>query len=234
MRLLQRLPTRPLTQRVRLSALPSLGPHSMTSVCAAMTTETNSSSDNADIFNQLDTYPWDTDNEFQIGLSAILGSTSSPSQVRDLTLRARCFYLSRKKSVPIDFDAYKAHFLSKYPDDTLVKGDSAPQSTSQSLENSNRQAKPDDASANPTEGDAASKDAPYPSSFAEIVALITAGKPIPGIREIPPTVLEDQATKPAASKRRKPWEKESEDVNVEEGTFGDKRDFVLEQDVPDA
>lgn len=66
------------------------------------------------------------------------------------------------------------------------------------------------------------------------MALITAGKPIPGIREIPPTVLEDQATKPAASKRRKPWEKESEDVNVEEGTFGDKRDFVLEQDVPDA
>lgn len=92
--------------------------------------------------------------------------------------------------------------------------------------------------------------APYPPTFAEIVELITSGKPIPGIKEILPTLLTDQASKPTASKRRKPWEKdvpegavqgagatlpggEGEDKKVE-GTFGDHRDEVVVQDLPEA
>jgi len=38
--------------------------------------------------------------------------------------------------------------------------------------------------------------APYPPSFAEIVALINAGKTVPGCVDIPPTLLTSQATKP--------------------------------------
>jgi hypothetical protein len=72
---------------------------------------------------------------------------------------------------------------------------------------------------------------PNPVRFDEIVALITSGKPIPGIKDIPPTVLSDQATKPAASKRRKPWEKD-EDLAVNEKTFCDRRDEVILQDTP--
>ncbi len=56
----------------------------------------------------------------QGGLSAILGPNPEPSQVHDLTLRAQCFYLSRKKSVPIDFDGYKA-YLSAKQDENLSK-----------------------------------------------------------------------------------------------------------------
>jgi hypothetical protein len=74
------------------------------------------------------------------------------------------------------------------------------------------------------------KPAPYPSTFSEIVALITSGKPIPGIKDIPPTLLSDQATKPIASKRRKPWEKG--DTVEGEGTFGDRRDEIIEQELP--
>lgn len=47
----------------------------------------------------------------------------------------------------------------------------------------------------------------YPASFAEIVHLITTGQPIPGIREIPDTVLTGHATQSQKSQRRKPWEK---------------------------
>ena len=72
---------------------------------------------------------------------------------------------------------------------------------------------------------------PNPIRFDEIVALITSGKPIPGIKDIPPTVLSDQATKPAASRRRKPWEKD-EDLAVKEKTFGDRRDETIVQDTP--
>lgn len=46
-------------------------------------------------FQQLEDYPWGSDEEFQSGLQAILGSNPSPDQAEHLTLRARCFYFSR-------------------------------------------------------------------------------------------------------------------------------------------
>jgi hypothetical protein len=62
--------------------------------------------------------------------------------------------------------------------------------------------------------------------------MITSGQPIPGIRDIPPTVLSDQATPPVANKRRKPWEKD-EQLAVEHRTFGDRRDEAIAQNVPE-
>jgi guanyl-specific ribonuclease Sa len=57
----------------------------------------------------------------------------------------------------------------------------------------------------------------YPASFAHIVELITTGQPIPGIEEIPDTVLAGQETPSIAPQRRKPWENEK----VEEQERGD-------------
>lgn len=83
--------------------------------------------------------------------------------------------------------------------------------------------------------------APYPPTFAEIVELITTGAPIPGIKDIPDTLLTSQASKPVASKRRKPWEKDVSEEAVQgageqggkiEGTFGDHRDQIIVQDLP--
>jgi hypothetical protein len=48
----------------------------------------------------------------------------------------------------------------------------------------------------------------YPSSFAHIVELITNNQPIPGIEEIPDTVLAGHDEPSKATKRRKPWEKD--------------------------
>lgn len=131
-------------------------------------------------------------------MAAILGPNagSSPSQIQELTLRARLFYYARKKNIPpVNFDAYKAHLAAK---------SSQPAETSP----------------------------PYPIPFADIVALITSGQPIPGIRDIPATVLSDRATQPMANKRKKPWEKD-EPLTVEERTFGDRRDEATVQDVPE-
>lgn len=50
--------------------------------------------------------------------------------------------------------------------------------------------------------------APYPTSFSQIVELITNGSPIPGIKEVPDTVLEGQASSQITGKRRKPWERD--------------------------
>lgn len=48
----------------------------------------------------------------------------------------------------------------------------------------------------------------YPTSFAHIVELITTGKPVPGIQEIPDTVLEGHDISSERPRRRKPWEKD--------------------------
>jgi len=48
-----------------------------------------------DVYAALESYNWDDDAEFQSGLSAILGSNSSPEQASELALRARCFYYAR-------------------------------------------------------------------------------------------------------------------------------------------
>ena len=49
----------------------------------------------AAIFQQLESYSWDSDTEFQSGLQAILGPDPTPEQAQQLELRARCFYFSR-------------------------------------------------------------------------------------------------------------------------------------------
>lgn len=48
----------------------------------------------------------------------------------------------------------------------------------------------------------------YPSSFAHIVELITTGQPIPGIQDIPDTVLSGHDISSEKPRRRKPWEKD--------------------------
>ena len=63
---------------------------------------------------------------------------------------------------------------------------------------------PDSIDANPRDTE---PPAPYPTSFSQIVGLITSGEPIPGIKKIPDTVLEGHASQPTTAKRRKPWEK---------------------------
>ena len=48
--------------------------------------------------------------------------------------------------------------------------------------------------------------APYPMSFNQIVDLITNGQPVPGVRDIPDTILSGQGSEPMRVKRKKPWE----------------------------
>ncbi|KAK7533919.1 uncharacterized protein J3D65DRAFT_631794 [Phyllosticta citribraziliensis] len=193
--------------------------------------EAPAASDN--IYAQVDGYPWDSDCEFQGGLSAILGANPSADQAIELTLRARCFYYTRKFNIPVDFDAYKAYRASipSPPPITPVTTNGLATPTSSSSTSASPQpqtqlqpAAPSSSTPPQTQASSSSAsapaasssgpdDAPYPTSFAHIVELITTGQPIPGIKEIPDTVLEGQGTTPAAAKRRKPWER-SEDATA--------------------
>ena len=46
-----------------------------------------------------------------------------------------------------------------------------------------------------------------------MVELITTGQPIPGIKQIPDTVLEGRSSQATLVKRKKPWEKDDAGSN---------------------
>jgi hypothetical protein len=185
------------------------------------------SNSNTALFHQLDSYPWSSDPEFQGGLSAILGSVQDPQQIAHLTLRAKCYYYARKAGTAVDFDGYKA-WVESGPDgnrdgdagglegngESSIARDPA---FSAAIASGDVVASNNSSSAGDAGGDAGGglMDAPKPASFAEICDLIAQGKPIPGIKEIPDTVLEGQKSTSQAERRRKPWEK-NEDAGAEE------------------
>ena len=57
--------------------------------------ELQPSSDGTAVFQQLDNYDWDHDNDFQTALASILRSAKTPEQAAHLTIRARCYYYTR-------------------------------------------------------------------------------------------------------------------------------------------
>lgn len=143
------------------------------------------------LFRQLDEYNWDDDAEFQGGLRAILGSAQNEQQVDHLTLRAKCYYFARKAGTPVDFDGYKFWVESGRTNGVAINTNAVDQQSD-------------------TSGGMA--DAPKPASFAEICDMIAEGKPIPGIKDVPDTILEGQASASHAERRRKPWERKTGDA----------------------
>ncbi|EPS34155.1 hypothetical protein POX_a00868 [Penicillium oxalicum] len=156
-------------------------------------------------FAKLKAYPFTSDPEFANGLAIILNHPGTPASEEeitrddDLVLKAKCFFFSRKENITpaIDFSAYKA----------WLSGESVESSPTQAEAGSSRQNKLDTEAAdlNP---DTSAPEPAYPNSFAHIVELITTGKPIPGIEQIPDTVLEGHDISSEKPRRRKPWEQD--------------------------
>ncbi|KAI9687429.1 MAG: hypothetical protein M1820_010442 [Bogoriella megaspora] len=182
-----------------------------------MAGEAPNDSASADIYQQVNDYPWHSDQEFQSGLQAIL-ATRPPEEAHQLTLQARCFYYARKFNTAVDPAAYLAYLDShSNPPDRDLQA-TVPQASSQAIESSAATSTEATTTSSSTSVD---QPAPYPKSFAEVVELIQSGKPILGIKDIPSTVLTGQGTESAAAKRKKPWENEEQRAvvtTVEGGT----------------
>ncbi|OJJ44849.1 hypothetical protein ASPZODRAFT_99785 [Penicilliopsis zonata CBS 506.65] len=149
------------------------------------------------IFDKLRAYPFTSDAEFANGLSTILGHQGTPATAAeinrddDLILQAKCFFFARKErlSQPLNFVAYKEWLKERQMGETPEIPPLG--ETSQSAETADSEQQP-----------------VYPSSFSHIVDLITSGQPIPGIQQIPDTVLTGHTSSSSTPKRRKPWEME--------------------------
>jgi len=162
------------------------------------------------VYRSFSTYPFDADQEYQSGLAAILGHPETPAtheELRDksaLVLQAQCFYFSRKFNVPaIDTSAYSSWVQSQ----SQQPASQPPPQTGEPLS----AVFPSTTELSSTTSSAAPAEPPYPTSFAHIVDLITRNIPVPGIEEIPDTILEPGTSKiDKTPRRKKPWEKDSD------------------------
>ncbi|KAJ6072535.1 hypothetical protein N7467_010620 [Penicillium canescens] len=168
-------------------------------------------------FERVLSYSFHTDPEFANGLSIILGHPDTPASEAemnrddDLVLQAKCFFYSRKEKLApaIDFAAFKSWLASQSTGKSQIpdsQEDSSQASTGLS---------PEQNMAGSTNAEPA-----YPSSFAHIVELITTGQPIPGIQDIPDTVLTGHDISSEKPRRRKPWEKEDLETAPSETATG--------------
>lgn len=190
------------------------------------------------IFQHISTYPFHADQDYLIGLATILGHPETlPTQSEldanhDLVLSAQCFYFSRKANLPqpIDTEAYRA-WLASQSQPIQTNGTSptnsppprphaptpatAAAATTLDVQPHHQATSPQPASSAPQAATEATP--PYPTSFADIVDLITQNKPIPGIEEIPDTVLDLGSSKrDTAVRRKKPWEKDDNEISEPE------------------
>ncbi|KAF5587188.1 hypothetical protein FPANT_6987 [Fusarium pseudoanthophilum] len=179
--------------------------------------------DETAIFTAFDTYPWSKDKNFMSGLYAILGQPGQQNpqaSLADMAIHARIFYYAQRIGVNIDFSAYKAWLASNpdyQPPDVLPEEyrqrDVANASPVPALDWQKAAPKTDLYIDRKTAAaQSGSQDQPsYPTGFAEMIQLIQEGKPVPGIRQIPNTVVRDPAVKPVGARAvpRKPWEKDT-------------------------
>ncbi|KAM3537804.1 hypothetical protein ARSEF1564_009272 [Beauveria bassiana] len=173
------------------------------------------------VFRAFDSYPWTKDKAFMSGLHAILGDPNSPNQQgspADMAVHARIFYYSQRVGVGIDFAAYQA-WLAANPDhappsilppEYLTGSSNGGPAVSPVLEWQKAAPKAELYVDRAAAAAAAAGDQPaYPMAFAEMIKLLQEGKEVPGIRQIPNTVIRDPTVKPIGARTapRKPWEK---------------------------
>ncbi|KAL1968756.1 hypothetical protein VTN77DRAFT_1582 [Rasamsonia byssochlamydoides] len=191
-----------------------------------------SQSEASALFEYINSYPFSSDAEFRSGLAVILGHPGTPvseaelTSEDDLVLQAKCFYISRKRNItpPIDFSAYKNWLKSAT--DKSQRSESRPPEYTRTTSNdfqtqhttstSSEGVKSSSPPSMPGDQQQKASEPAYPSSFAHIVELITTGQPIPGIQQIPDTVLAGHDAPSRATRRRKPWEKDDKEREVEE------------------
>lgn len=148
-------------------------------------------------------YDWDSFQEFQDGLVEILDGYLSLLQERDPTVQvippaekqqlidqAKLFFYCTKTGNILNLDEYYDWKRNNGGKITLVE-------------------ESEEVNA-PENRDDQDQEAPYSSNYQQLVDLIVAGKPVPGIKEIPDTVLSDQGSKLEAKARVKPWEQKEE------------------------
>ncbi|ANB15200.1 hypothetical protein AWJ20_2824 [Sugiyamaella lignohabitans] len=143
-------------------------------------------------FEAFDAYDFESDQQFQQGLNTLLTTADTADSVQrdSLVLKAKIFFYSKKTGTSIDFNEYESWKNEHNFENSSSTTNSDPNEPSTNRDNS-----------------AAGSTESYPLSYQAIVELIMSGKPVPGIKQIPNTVLgETASSQHTAAERKKPWE----------------------------
>ncbi|KAM7184114.1 hypothetical protein V8F33_013174 [Rhypophila sp. PSN 637] len=221
-------------------------------------TQSPSSNSNNAIFAKFDSYPWGRDRPFLQGLVAMLGPLT-PGYDRQtalgISLQARIWWYKSRLDIQIDRTAYENHIQqqpakdssSPCPDPSLltqiqeIQERMAAVAAKPDLPAWQLQApkvdpnkKAEDGVSNHQSSSAAGEDAPYPAHFQAIIEAVTMGKPVPGVREIPNTVVRQPGITPVGKMQapKKPWERSNQEQRQEGGVTTTELEFPpVEEDV---
>ncbi|KAG5418962.1 hypothetical protein I9W82_003680 [Candida metapsilosis] len=164
------------------------------------------------VYKEYLNYDWNADKDFQDGLKEIFDAylttkkEQNPLQEQQepsissldraqLTNQAKSFFFCQKTGHILnleDFEQWKIHNGDKFIKNGQIN-ELDDEQDKKEKENEN-------------ENGASSDEPPYSSNYQQLAELIMSGKPVPGIKEIPPVVLTDQGSEPSAAQRKKPWE----------------------------
>ncbi|OJD09680.1 hypothetical protein ACJ73_10150, partial [Blastomyces percursus] len=131
----------------------------------------------------------------------------------ELLLKAKMFYFAKKfpstttttSLTPKGYITYLQQ-LKNNPNSPSASSAFPPQALPSSALPSSTPPPPSTTATTTTAPPQPHKEPAYPTPFANIVNLITNNQPIPGIQEIPDTVLTGKDKPSVAARRRKPWE----------------------------
>ncbi|KAI1330646.1 hypothetical protein F5Y16DRAFT_339700 [Xylariaceae sp. FL0255] len=196
-------------------------------------------------FQAFDTFPWARDQMFKTNLlRALYSIPSDPPQLAEVALHSRIERFAQQTGIVIDLDLYLSWLVSNadrrqprlFSDEDLRREEFSTANPEErrlavlqaELESAPKNATPDLAVPSwqrsaptaelyvpKTTLSTDSGQEPYPKKFQDIFEFLQSGKEIPGIRQIPDTVIEDPSisTQGQRTVPLKPWEKRSQSAD---------------------
>lgn len=185
--------------------------------------------DQEDVYKQFLNYDFGADDDFVTGLQEIIDGHVESLREQDplatvlaadraqLTDQAKVFFFCLKTGNILELDEYRVWLArggNRYKKSGQIEEIEEGETTQAAIGDGTNATSLDTTSQAPEgptsqapEGTAPEGTAPYSSNYQNVVELILAGKEVPGIKEIPDTVLPEQQSEAQASQRKKPWEK---------------------------
>jgi hypothetical protein len=168
----------------------------------------------ASIYKAFNAYPFTQDPDFQAGLTSLTSNPSlSEDELSSTIFQAQCFYFARRYNLPpIDSADYESWLLSQQQA-AAIQAQTQPPAEGHATHIAAQPlgqapAIPPTTFTSPSSPPPDPSPGPhYPASFESIVDLITRNQPIPGIEEIPDTIIDASLSAPnQTARRKKPWE----------------------------
>ncbi|KAJ7056929.1 hypothetical protein C8F01DRAFT_1152789 [Mycena amicta] len=159
------------------------------------------------VLDQYASFPFSVDDEYQSGLDSLIAggvlANDPPEDIKqEIFRRTRVFYFNRVTGQDLSIDAVREYELSLLPAQAQAPVSEA-------------QAPQDDIVSPPHEAVTTDPSEPVVLTFAQLKALIEAGKEdeIPNNKIIPEGLNEQSPSVSSAPVRRKPWEAETVSVS---------------------